>query len=173
MRRREHEGQVSGRVWRCLAPRAGPYRDASFPPLLLRARIAPPRLVLSASSLPSPLLLYLAVMSRVCCGLATNLTEILTPLCRLSSCGSTSLLSSAVVVRRVPVPPSRPELNARVLGVGKSALTIQFIQSHFVDEYDPTIEGESPGLHPSPGYRCVTSVYIDSLVPSPSISVQA
>lgn len=28
------------------------------------------------------------------------------------------------------------------LGVGKSALTIQFIQSHFVDEYDPTIEGE-------------------------------
>ncbi|KAF9896321.1 Ras GTPase, partial [Lobosporangium transversale] len=30
-------------------------------------------------------------------------------------------------------------------GVGKSALTIQFIQSHFVDEYDPTIEGY---LHP-------------------------
>jgi len=28
-------------------------------------------------------------------------------------------------------------------GVGKSALTIQFIQSHFVDEYDPTIEGAS------------------------------
>lgn len=26
--------------------------------------------------------------------------------------------------------------------MGKSALTIQFIQSHFVDEYDPTIEGE-------------------------------
>ncbi|ABN66200.1 predicted protein, partial [Scheffersomyces stipitis CBS 6054] len=25
-------------------------------------------------------------------------------------------------------------------GVGKSALTIQLIQSHFVDEYDPTIE---------------------------------
>ncbi|KAJ7736814.1 small GTPase superfamily [Mycena metata] len=25
-------------------------------------------------------------------------------------------------------------------GVGKSALTIQFIQSHFVVEYDPTIE---------------------------------
>ncbi|KAJ7183159.1 ras family-domain-containing protein [Mycena filopes] len=25
-------------------------------------------------------------------------------------------------------------------GVGKSALTIQFIQEHFVDEYDPTIE---------------------------------
>jgi len=25
-------------------------------------------------------------------------------------------------------------------GVGKSALTIQFIQSHFVNEYDPTIE---------------------------------
>jgi len=27
-------------------------------------------------------------------------------------------------------------------GVGKSAMTIQFIQSHFVDEYDPTIEGK-------------------------------
>jgi len=25
-------------------------------------------------------------------------------------------------------------------GVGKSCLTIQLIQSHFVDEYDPTIE---------------------------------
>ncbi|KAJ9055453.1 RAS1 protein [Entomophthora muscae] len=25
-------------------------------------------------------------------------------------------------------------------GVGKSALTLQFIQSHFIDEYDPTIE---------------------------------
>lgn len=31
-------------------------------------------------------------------------------------------------------------------GVGKSCLTIQLIQSHFVDEYDPTIEGESPPL---------------------------
>lgn len=29
-------------------------------------------------------------------------------------------------------------------GVGKSALTIQLIQNHFVDEYDPTIE-VSPG----------------------------
>lgn len=28
-------------------------------------------------------------------------------------------------------------------GVGKSCLTIQLIQSHFVDEYDPTIEGEA------------------------------
>ena len=32
-------------------------------------------------------------------------------------------------------------------GVGKSCLTIQLIQAHFVDEYDPTIEGLS-----SPGY---------------------
>lgn len=34
-------------------------------------------------------------------------------------------------------------------GVGKSALTIQLIQNHFVDEYDPTIEVSSgclPGL---------------------------
>lgn len=26
--------------------------------------------------------------------------------------------------------------------MGKSCLTIQLIQSHFVDEYDPTIEGK-------------------------------
>lgn len=32
-------------------------------------------------------------------------------------------------------------------GVGKSALTIQFIQSHFVDEYDPTIEGSALFSH--------------------------
>lgn len=32
-------------------------------------------------------------------------------------------------------------------GVGKSALTIQFIQSHFVDEYDPTIEGLSDTIN--------------------------
>jgi len=34
-------------------------------------------------------------------------------------------------------------LTSVCLGVGKSALTIQLIQSHFVDEYDPTIEGIS------------------------------
>lgn len=31
-------------------------------------------------------------------------------------------------------------------GVGKSALTIQLIQNHFVDEYDPTIEVNVHGL---------------------------
>ena len=36
-------------------------------------------------------------------------------------------------------------------GVGKSCITIQLIQSHFVDEYDPTIEGESVcGLRSQP-----------------------
>lgn len=45
-------------------------------------------------------------------------------------------------------------------GVGKSALTIQLIQNHFVDEYDPTIEVRPSGgslpsflsfyLHPYP-----------------------
>ena len=35
-------------------------------------------------------------------------------------------------------------------GVGKSCLTIQLIQSHFVDEYDPTIEGKTPAC---PGMR--------------------
>lgn len=33
-------------------------------------------------------------------------------------------------------------------GVGKSALTIQLIQSHFVDEYDPTIEGNARPCDP-------------------------
>lgn len=33
-------------------------------------------------------------------------------------------------------------------GVGKSALTIQLIQNHFVDEYDPTIEVS--GAAPAP-----------------------
>lgn len=32
-------------------------------------------------------------------------------------------------------------------GVGKSALTIQLIQNHFVDEYDPTIEVHFTSLH--------------------------
>lgn len=35
-------------------------------------------------------------------------------------------------------------------GVGKSALTIQLIQNHFVDEYDPTIEVSRLAPHPSP-----------------------
>lgn len=35
------------------------------------------------------------------------------------------------------------DLHRVLIGVGKSALTIQFIQSHFVDEYDPTIEGNA------------------------------
>lgn len=37
-------------------------------------------------------------------------------------------------------------------GVGKSCLTIQLIQSHFVDEYDPTIEG-TLSLFPPPPRR--------------------
>ncbi len=38
-------------------------------------------------------------------------------------------------------------------GVGKSCLTIQLIQSHFVDEYDPTIEG----LHRQPFRRPIAA----------------
>lgn len=41
-------------------------------------------------------------------------------------------------------------------GVGKSCLTIQLIQSHFVDEYDPTIEGAHPSLVPSATYQSAT-----------------
>ena len=39
-------------------------------------------------------------------------------------------------------------------GVGKSALTILFSQNHFVDEYDPTIEGMYRVSHTPPdSYR--------------------
>lgn len=44
-----------------------------------------------------------------------------------------------------------PDVSCARLGVGKSALTIQFIQSHFVDEYDPTIEGAPTSLRVSCG----------------------
>lgn len=51
-------------------------------------------------------------------------------------------MSSLVVVASTQPHPYRcEELILGSAGVGKSALTIQFIQSHFVDEYDPTIEG--------------------------------
>ncbi len=50
--------------------------------------------------------------------------------------GTSSLLLTGDVCAAHPSPSSPP-----LPGVGKSALTIQFIQSHFVDEYDPTIEG--------------------------------
>lgn len=60
---------------------------------------------------------------------------------RPNSCESTNLSSLVVVVSAWAVfILVAPYLT--VTGVGKSALTIQFIQSHFVDEYDPTIEGK-------------------------------
>lgn len=51
-------------------------------------------------------------------------------------------------------------------GVGKSCLTIQLIQSHFVDEYDPTIEGEpsaKPNLRSGP--EMLTTLSVDRLLP--------
>lgn len=43
-------------------------------------------------------------------------------------------------------------------GVGKSALTIQLIQNHFVDEYDPTIEVRLlPLLHGRGGEGGITT----------------
>ncbi|PGH26919.1 hypothetical protein AJ80_01300 [Polytolypa hystricis UAMH7299] len=50
-------------------------------------------------------------------------------------------------------------------GVGKSCLTIQLIQSHFVDEYDPTIEGAPsyPHSHSSSmDYAANATCLIDS-----------
>jgi len=53
-------------------------------------------------------------------------------------------LTSVVTVRRAAGRQSRMTEYKLVVvgggGVGKSALTIQLIQNHFVDEYDPTIE---------------------------------
>jgi GTPase SAR1 family protein len=45
-------------------------------------------------------------------------------------------------------------------GVGKSCLTIQLIQSHFVDEYDPTIEGARNTPGPPFGIDVVVCVAI-------------
>jgi GTPase SAR1 family protein len=44
-------------------------------------------------------------------------------------------------------------------GVGKSALTIQFIQSHFVDEYDPTIEGASLAMYTSVSLKHIYQIH--------------
>ena len=68
---------------------------------------------------------------------------------RPSSCGSTNLSLSVVVVRFSTCCSFH--VIQLALGVGKSALTIQFIQSHFVDEYDPTIEGKHLSGLPSVG----------------------
>jgi len=38
-------------------------------------------------------------------------------------------------------------------GVGKSCLTIQFCQNHFVPEYDPTIGSPNPTLRHPPDPR--------------------
>ena len=67
---------------------------------------------------------------------------------RPSSSGSINSSLSVVVVspnsRGCERNASGPDVSCARTGVGKSALTIQFIQSHFVDEYDPTIEGVHP-----------------------------
>ena len=47
-------------------------------------------------------------------------------------------------------------------GVGKSCLTIQLIQSHFVDEYDPTIEGKSLAIEMVLGMILITCSSLDS-----------
>ena len=57
---------------------------------------------------------------------------------------------------RTPTDSTHHPSLLHLLGVGKSALTIQFIQSHFVDGYDPTIEGGPTALittYPLPIWR--------------------
>ena len=51
-----------------------------------------------------------------------------------------------VVVGGGGILPFSKSFGSLIVGVGKSALTIQLIQSHFVDEYDPTIEGINHSL---------------------------
>ena len=63
---------------------------------------------------------------------------------RHSSCQNTSLWLWAVAVSDT-ISLRFPEYYRTLPGVGKSDLAIQFIQSHFVDEYDPTIEGKPFG----------------------------
>ena len=43
-------------------------------------------------------------------------------------------------------------------GVGKSALTIQLIQNHFVDEYDPTIEDSYRKQVEVDGQQCMLEI---------------
>ena len=45
-------------------------------------------------------------------------------------------------------------------GVGKSCLTIQFIQSQFVEEYDPTIEGANLDSSSGDVSDSPTTVYV-------------
>ena len=83
-------------------------------------------------------------MSRVCFPFSCISPCFLIPFFRLSFCGNISSWSWVVAVRHGFLAGDDQAANLLLwfLGVGKSALTIQFIQSHFVDEYDPTIEGK-------------------------------
>jgi len=54
-------------------------------------------------------------------------------------------ISNINTVRRMSSPKPRFPYEYKIVvvgsgGVGKSALTIQLVQNHFIDEYDPTIE---------------------------------
>jgi GTPase SAR1 family protein len=51
-------------------------------------------------------------------------------------------------------------------GVGKSALTIQLIQNHFVDEYDPTIEDSYRKQVPRYYFLTGSSGFDDTIFPS-------
>ena len=42
--------------------------------------------------------------------------------------------------------------NKQIAGVGKSALTIQYMHNHFVEDYDPTIEGTAYGADRKRGF---------------------
>lgn len=48
-------------------------------------------------------------------------------------------------------------------GVGKTALTVQFIQNHFVEEYDTTIEVQFTWLHLTSKHCDFNGVYACAL----------
>ncbi|KAK2101810.1 hypothetical protein P7K49_019476 [Saguinus oedipus] len=54
-------------------------------------------------------------------------------------------------------------------GVGKSALTIQLIQNHFVDEYDPTIEVL---IDTQQFYKCISLQGREALLTFPQVGSQ-
>jgi small GTP-binding protein len=65
-------------------------------------------------------------------------------------------------------PPSRPTTHSRMReykivvlgsgGVGKSALTVQFVQGIFVEKYDPTIEDSYRKQVEVDGQQCMLEI---------------
>jgi len=82
------------------------------------------------------------LLSRLCPFLACHFSHLFL-LCS-SSCANTGSSSSVVEVGFFYPSSGLFRLLTRI-GVGKSALTIQFMHNRFEEDYDPTIEGTFDG----------------------------